>query len=84
VSMHRWHSCLGHPAFPIVEKILRSNKLPHLLELNKQSLCGACQQAKSHQLPYPVSTSVSTQHLELVFSNVWGQQLIRWGDTNIM
>jgi hypothetical protein len=35
-------------------------------------VCGACQQAKSHQLPYPISTSVSTQPLELVFSDVSG------------
>jgi histone deacetylase 1/2 len=28
--------------------------------------------AKSHQLPYPKSTSVSTSPLELVFSDVWG------------
>jgi histone deacetylase 1/2 len=39
---------------------------------NKLSVCGACQQAKSHQLPYPISTSVSTKPLELVFSDVWG------------
>jgi histone deacetylase 1/2 len=31
-----------------------------------------CQLAKSHQLPYPVSTSVSTIPLEQVFSDVWG------------
>ena len=28
--------------------------------------------AKSHQLPYPVSSSTSKFPLELVFSNVWG------------
>jgi hypothetical protein len=31
-----------------------------------------CQQPKSHQLPYPVSTSVSFKPLELIFSDVWG------------
>ena len=25
-----------------------------------------------HQLPYPVSTSVSTKPLQLIFSDVWG------------
>jgi histone deacetylase 1/2 len=72
VSIDRWHSRLGHPAIPIVERVLRDNKLPHLLESNKHSVCGACQQAKSHQLPYSISTSISTQPLELVFSDVWG------------
>ena len=27
---------------------------------------------KSHQLPYHVSTSISTKPLELIFSDVWG------------
>jgi hypothetical protein len=35
-------------------------------------VCDSCQQAKSHQLPYPSSTSVSTAPLQLVFSDVWG------------
>jgi hypothetical protein len=72
VSVARWHSRLGHPSFPIVEKVLKSHDLPYLLDSNKHSVCDACQQAKSHQLPYPIFTSVSTQPLELVFSDVWG------------
>lgn len=35
-------------------------------------MCDACQQAKSHQLPYPKSTSESQFPLDLVFSDVWG------------
>jgi hypothetical protein len=35
-------------------------------------VCDACQKAKSHQLPYPKSSSVSSVPLELVFSDVWG------------
>ena len=35
-------------------------------------MCDPCQQAKSHQLPYPTSTSVSTVPLEQIFSDVWG------------
>ena len=30
------------------------------------------QRAKSHQLPYSVSISVSTKPLQLIFSDVWG------------
>jgi histone deacetylase 1/2 len=36
-------------------------------------VCDSCQQAKSHQLPYIRSTSISTAPLELVFSDVWGK-----------
>lgn len=37
---------------------------------NSESVCEACQCAKSHQLPYPKSNSVSHALLELIFSDV--------------
>ena len=71
-SSEVWHSRLGHPAFPIVRHIVKSRNLPCLAESKSQSVCDSCQRAKSHQLPYGVSTSVSTVPFELVFSDVWG------------
>jgi hypothetical protein len=68
----RWHNRLGHPAFPIVQRVISENKLPCSSDFNKESVCDACQQAKSHQLPYPKSTSESQFPLDLVFSDVWG------------
>jgi hypothetical protein len=35
-------------------------------------VCNACQEAKSHQLSYPKSSSQSKFPLEFVFSDVWG------------
>lgn len=40
--------------------------------MNNKHICDACQHGKSHQLPYPKSTSVSSSPLDLVFSDVWG------------
>lgn len=71
-SFERWHSRLGHPAAPIVQRVISSFNLPCRVESNKESVCSACQQAKSHQLPYSKSSSVSSHPLELVFSDVWG------------
>ena len=71
-SSNVWHSRLGHPSFSIVHQIVSKNNLPCDSEPNKYSICDACQQGKSHQLPYPISTSVSTVPLQLVFSDVWG------------
>jgi hypothetical protein len=71
-SFHRWHGRLGHPAAPIVQKVISLFNLPCHFESNKGSVCDACQQAKSHQLPYPKSTSLSSHPLELVYSDVWG------------
>jgi hypothetical protein len=71
-SIIRWHDHLGYPSFQIVQRILREFSLPFEQESNKDSVCGPCQQAKSHQLPYPKYTSVFSHPLELIFSNVWG------------
>jgi uncharacterized membrane protein YgcG len=66
-SFSRWHSRLGHPSFPIVHKVVSENNLPCAREATVGSVCDACQQAKSHQLPYPKSSSVSKFPLDLIF-----------------
>jgi hypothetical protein len=71
-SIARWYNRLGHPTFPIVHRVIRENKLPCAREDSSELVCDACQQAKSHQLPYPKSSSVSQFPLDLIFSDVWG------------
>jgi histone deacetylase 1/2 len=70
-SSSTWHRRLGHPSSFIVQQVIRKNNLPYTPEISSY-ICDPCQQAKSHQLPYHVSTSVSTVPLEQVFSDVWG------------
>ena len=70
-SQDLWHRRLGHPSSSIVQKVISKNNLPCSTE-NKILVCDACQKAKSHQLPYSRSTSVSHYPLELIFSDVWG------------
>ena len=67
-----WHSRLGHPVFSIVNRVLRENKLSYVSNKDKDTICDSCQKAKSHQLPYPISTSISKNPLDLIFSDVWG------------
>jgi histone deacetylase 1/2 len=67
-----WHSRLGHASVPIVNRVLSSHKLPFIQDVNNKQVCDACQQGKSHQLPFPKSTIMSTSALEPVFSDVWG------------
>jgi histone deacetylase 1/2 len=74
-SFERWHSHLGHPSRSIVSKVVSNYNLPYLAESNKESVCDACQQAKSHQLPYSKCFSESKYPLELVFFDVWGPTL---------
>jgi hypothetical protein len=67
-----WHHRLGHASLPVVHRVISRHQLPFVQESNKVHVCDACQQGKSHQLPYPKSTSVSSSPLDLVFSDVWG------------
>jgi histone deacetylase 1/2 len=72
VSRSRWHSRLGHPSTPIVQHILHRHELPSE-SVNKDVICDACQQGKSHQLPFSLSTRVATSPLEIIYSDVWGR-----------
>jgi histone deacetylase 1/2 len=78
-STSLWHSRLGHPATPIVQKILSSNKLPCASSKNAESICDSCQRANSHQLPYSVSNKISSAPLDLIYSDVWGPAPISVG-----
>ena len=68
----KWHDRLGHPSYRIVQQVIQKFRLPCSNNSSNESICDSCQRAKSHQLPYERSTSVSNSPLELVFSDVWG------------
>ncbi|WVZ94147.1 hypothetical protein U9M48_040078 [Paspalum notatum var. saurae] len=70
-TLSRWHHRLGHPSSAIVTRVLKDNNLSVSSE-SCTSFCNACQQAKSHQLPYLRSSSVSSSPLQLIFFDVWG------------
>jgi hypothetical protein len=57
-STTQWPAHLGHHSSSIVRFVLSMNNLPCSSDLSHESVCDACQQAKSHQLPYPKSSSV--------------------------
>jgi hypothetical protein len=72
-SSIRWHDRLGHPSMSIISRLVSEGKLVCSQELNKDHLvCDACQQGKSHQLPFPKSSSVSQAPLKFIFLDVWG------------
>jgi hypothetical protein len=60
-----------HRSKVIVQRVLDDNKIAIYHEASSEAMCDACQCAKSHQLAFPKSSSVSKAPLELVFSNVW-------------
>jgi hypothetical protein len=72
VSSTHWHTRLGHPTAPIVRRNLHRHELPVASNKFAETICDACQQGKSHQLPFSESSRVVKHPLELVFSDVWG------------
>jgi hypothetical protein len=68
-SSSTWHRRLGHPYSFVVHQVLRGNKIAYTPD-STPYICDSCQLVKSHQLPYPISSSVSTAPLEQVFSDV--------------
>jgi hypothetical protein len=68
----RWHSHLGHPSSSIVRFVLSKNSLPFVSDVPLDHVCDTCQQTKSHQLPYPKSSSTSKAPIELIFSDICG------------
>jgi hypothetical protein len=51
---------------------LHNNELPSEAPSHSHVICDACQQGKSHQLPFSLSSRVTTQPLEIIYSDVWG------------
>jgi hypothetical protein len=71
-STSLWHRRLGHASSQVVQQVLSCHKLPVSHSHNNARVCDACQSGKTHQLPYPRSTSISSLPMDLVFSDVWG------------
>ena len=71
-----WHSRLGHPAFPILKHVLTHSHLASSASITSDFYCNACLCNKSHKLPFSTSTLVSTNPLQIVFSDVWTSPIV--------
>lgn len=70
-SLELWHKRLGHCAFDVVEKALKSCNI-HFNSIKSSLLCHPCCIAKSHRLPYSPSSSTCTAPLSIIHSDLWG------------
>ncbi|CAL8991370.1 unnamed protein product [Prunus brigantina] len=68
-----WHRRLGHASFGYLQKLF-----PSLFSgLESSSFkCDICDLAKSHRVPFPLSSNKSLIHFSLVHSDVWGPSKI--------
>jgi len=71
VSLDQWHLRLGHPASPIVNQVIQTNKLP-VSSSKSSSICSPCHQGKSHHFHFSSTPSISSNPLQLLFLDVWG------------
>uniref|UniRef100_A0A803QII2 Uncharacterized protein n=1 Tax=Cannabis sativa TaxID=3483 RepID=A0A803QII2_CANSA len=55
-------------------------QLPHTGSLKTLQFCNACQQGKSHSLPFPISQTRASQPLESVHTDLWGPSHIQSKD----
>jgi transposase InsO family protein len=66
-----WHKHLGHPHSKVLQKIINSNQLPMTHSKADSTVCIDCQLAKSQQLPFSKSQTVTHSPLKLVHSDIW-------------
>lgn len=72
VTQDLWHCRLGHPSSAIIHHVLHKNNLPVAPDKTASHVFNACQEGKSHQLPFHLSNNVSSAPLEFVFIDAWG------------
>ncbi|CAL2253605.1 unnamed protein product [Prunus armeniaca] len=73
-----WHRHLGHASFGYLQKLFPS--LFSKLDISSFK-CDICELAKSHRVPFPLSSHKSLVPFSLVHSDVWGLTKITtpWG-----
>ena len=71
VSHPIWRHRLGHPAHPILQRIVSKHQLTLQGKFECNFFCDSCPLGKSSRLPFQASNSISTTPLELVHSDIW-------------
>ena len=71
-----WHHRLGHPSSKIISKLVSSQALSVVSSSNPSIPCSACHINKTHKLPFLTSTVLSSELLEVIYSDVWSSLII--------
>lgn len=67
--INHWHNRLGHPSPSIVKQVLMSCNI--LIPRNETlDFCSSCALGKSHHLPFPLSQSIVSIPLHLIYTDV--------------
>ena len=66
VSTSIWHSRLGHPMLPVLQHLASASLLPVTGTTKLPSVCTEYQMGKSKKLPFSISSSISSQPLDLI------------------
>lgn len=69
-SLTDWHKTLGHPSNNVLFKIIKACNLN--VSNENLTFCSACQEGKSHKLPFPKSKSQASKPLKIIHTDLWG------------
>jgi len=70
-NINTLHHCLGHLNFNSIQKLVDANMLSDDTSYSgKEEFCEACALGKVHRNPFPLSTSTTSEQLELIHSNI--------------
>ncbi|RWR76373.1 putative polyprotein [Cinnamomum micranthum f. kanehirae] len=72
VTASIWHSRLGHPASAVFQHLASAFQLPVDGSSKLSSICTPCQMGKSKKLPFSISSSISSNPLDLIHCDLWG------------
>ena len=67
-----WHARLGHVSHFIISLLNKKGYLSVTSLLPSPKLCVACQNAKSHRLPFNVNDQRASHVLNLIHCDIWG------------
>lgn len=76
ISLHSWHSRLGHPSSPILKVVVSKFSLSITHSLPKDFSCIDCLINKSHKLPFYSNTITAHKPLECLYTDVWTLPII--------
>ncbi|KAJ9546279.1 hypothetical protein OSB04_018822 [Centaurea solstitialis] len=76
-SYKLWHERLGRVNHSIISILSRQGHLSVSSILPNPTLCGSCQLAKSHKLPFAINENRSLNPLDMIHCDIWGPAPIR-------
>lgn len=77
ISSQIWHQRLGHPGQSPLHSLRNSGSIDYNKSMN--NVCESCVLGKSIRLPFPTSTSCTSQPFDIIHSDLWTSPIVSSG-----